>query len=150
MKRLLIILLLLSAGLNAGLLYKQWRAPHDPGFRPTAGQEPEHRFRRFGRSLDLSDAQQSELGRIRREMEPVMRRYHRRMDALRDELQAALLDEDLDMKRVRELTASMSMSRSSLDSLITERLVRELPSLSPEQRLRYLKRSRAGGRGRNR
>jgi Spy/CpxP family protein refolding chaperone len=150
MKRILVLLLLLSIGLNLGMLYKISRNNEIEPRRGMMNFDHSSRMKHMRKTLDLSPEQMYVLDRVHLDMESDFEDSRNKMQELRMELRAALQADALDMDRIRALTARMAQARGHLDSLITERLIMELPSMTLEQRQEYMKRMPGGGRGRGR
>lgn len=150
MKRLLILLLMLSLGLNLGMLIKLNRSTEVQPLRGMVNMDHSGRMKRMGEVLDLSPKQLKVLDQVHVDMQDDFENSRNQMQILRMELHDALRADTLDLDEVRALTAKMAQARGRLDSLITERLIVELPSLTPEQRLEYMRRMPGSGRGRGR
>ncbi len=168
MHRIWFVLLALSLGLNAGLLYERHVARervsegggmppglemdregpgrHSPGRRwpssPRHRGDPEEMARRhlerMSRELDLSEEQREQMDAIFR-------------DSIQDLLAAteevaqtrrALLDlfsaAEIDSQRVRELVAKLTEAHGRVESIVSGNMVREAALLTPEQRVRYI------------
>lgn len=146
MKRVILLLLLLSLGLNVGMIVKFRQRESTPWPEGKMNMDHAGRMRRMGEVLQLSPDQLSAMDRVHREMDEEFQGSRQQMYEMRQHLQETLLAEDLDLDLIRQLTARMAQSRGRLDSLITERLIRELPALTPEQRLEYMHRMPGEGR----
>jgi hypothetical protein len=160
MRRALLIVLLISVGLNIGLAVSlhrsretavaldpwQGRGPgpglHDPGeIRP----DPEGRPRRP--SLE-------HLHGMRERIRPELREHRLSVHAARESLRAALSREDADEAEIMELVGAMVAAQGRIDSLVAANMVQTLRELTPEERREVLehmpwRRHGRGGRGRS-
>jgi len=158
MKRAWLIVLALSLGLNAGLLYNSLAnrpgpAPpfgggHPPFIdhpgRPGAGGGPfepgefaRHRMRRLAEHFDMSEKQRSEIHRIVRESLPVIIDLRGAVQEIRLALREEYGKEEPDHSTVRALVRDLNTAQGRLDSLVAETILRESELLSPEQRVHY-------------
>jgi Spy/CpxP family protein refolding chaperone len=164
MKRIWFVLLALSLGLNAGLLYMvishrhargprgfEWMGP--PPDRPgppedNLGPPPahgrpyglafaRHRLDRMADWLNLDPAQREALRAI---LDETMPRILERRDAVRAARHRAAeqyLKPTVDPDSVRASVRQLNAAQASLDSLVAETMSREAKLLTPEQRSRY-------------
>lgn len=165
MKRLMVILLLLSVGLNVGLFLRvsgdrddrPWAEDRGPRVGPGEGPgdgfgEGRGEGRGQGRDgrrpgaearyegLDLTDEQHDRLMALREVRHETAGRRRTEMRELFDTMQDLLLAEALDREAVDEVRRRMAVARAEIDSLVAEQLIRELEIMTPEQRARYLER----------
>ena len=177
MKRGWFLLLALSLGLNAGLLYVQlrdageprrsdvMRMPPPPPGRP--GERPPGRGPLGPGQRDLPSAEDLVNGhvdrmrhhlRIDREQEDAIReqlsssmpkilRQRRAMEDARERLARVVEGPNLEMDEFRRLSQALHRAQTGLDSLVTEAMVTELRLLSPEQRRGYVAIMPGGGPG---
>jgi Spy/CpxP family protein refolding chaperone len=158
MKRLLVILLLLSLGLNVGLLlrvmddrdHRPWagdhRYDHDRGTGPGGGRGAGYRVDRDpdgGRryeGLGLNDDQIEYLMEIRKlRFEHAVDR-RREMKEMFHEMEDLLRAETFDREELAKVRRRLAFVRAEVDSMVAEHLIQELEIMTPEQRLEYLKR----------
>jgi hypothetical protein len=148
MRRGLLVLLLLSLGLNAGLLWSRWNAGRDPGsaaWSPPFEGGPRHaegrgwahrRSEALGRRLPLDEARRRELDAALSPLEPDLTAARLSLRQARRALGAALHEKALDRDRILTLQREVSQRQAILDSLVTEALLREAAVLRPEERMR--------------
>jgi Spy/CpxP family protein refolding chaperone len=173
-RRIWILVLLASLGLNVGLAMTLWQrpaAPPDAALAPPAPDwpEPDHprpeefirdRFAemnaRISEELGLSPEQQEVWRQAReRALAGIWRHRLEVRDARRD-LHSAMLAEKVDTVAVRGLVRRLTTTQAALDSLVAESFLAELAILTTDQRLLYLERMpwgdhegrRGHGRGR--
>ena len=150
MKRLPFLILALSLGLNAGLIYvslsdrdaKHPRAP--AGGRPVHDhpRDPEalvaQHVQRMSDDLELSSEQQDTItARVLRWM-PAILTQQRRVGDLRRSIIDLYVDEELDPGRFHVAVAQLSRAQARLDSLATAAMIGEAQVLTSEQRTRYV------------
>lgn len=157
MRRGLILLLVLSLGLNAGLLYKALSGDGDGRRRHRSERgdvSPEafiaHRLDRVSERYGLDEAQRARMEDVLRRFVPDVMAQHRRVTEARAgvlaQLGAAVVNED----SVRVRTMELNAAQTELDSLVTESMLREVLVLTPEQRARYVEHLHLGhDRGRH-
>ncbi|MFH1680142.1 MAG: periplasmic heavy metal sensor [Candidatus Eisenbacteria bacterium] len=157
MKRGWFLVLAVSIGLNAGLLYntfhaERWGAgpsrppfllpPGPPGEGRPYGSEARdfagHRLRRLADRLRLDADQRSRMSRIIEENMPVIMEKRDRVQKARHALREEYLKPEPDGARVRSLVRELNESQACLDSLVAETMLREADLLTPDQRARYL------------
>lgn len=141
MKRGLILLLVLSLGLNAGLLYKELgRHGHNRGDRhPEASPEKfiTRRLDRMTERYDLNDEQRANMEAVLREFVPAVMEQHRRVSEARDSVLSELGSSAVDRTVVLERTMELNVMQARLDSLVTESMLREVGVLTAPQRALY-------------
>lgn len=146
MKRVLLLVLLLSAGLNIGLGMALHRArgdqreassrpwmDHGPGMRPgeaPPGESGGHPGPGGGRAR---------LEQMRKRLGPEADRLRREAHAARESLRVALSRPAIDEAEVRARMREMSAAQARLDSTVVETMVRELGEMTPEQRAETLR-----------
>jgi Spy/CpxP family protein refolding chaperone len=169
MKRGWLLLLILSLGLNVGLLLRPLLggppppprfadAPGDPGGarqdHPRWDGLAERRLERLAGQLGLDPAQHARLAAIRRAgLEPMAGRRDAVRRARRALLEAYRTD-PADTVAVRARLADLGAAQARVDSLVAAVMLREIAILTPAQRGAYLEalpwegeRSRGAGRG---
>jgi len=165
MKRLLVILLLLSVGLNVGLLLRvvnggddtPWASdrhgrsggvaferPGDDGLRPVGSEEGRPgagrgRGRRYD-GLDLTEDQHQRLSALRGLGREGVVTRREEMHSLFATMQELLLDETIDPAAVADVRLRLNQVRAEVDSLVADHLLMELEVMTPEQREIYLNR----------
>jgi Spy/CpxP family protein refolding chaperone len=157
MKRGLVVLLALSLGLNAGLLYVHfWGGGEsdtvDPDSRTAyAGRgqfgprsHPEgapgflrERLGRIEARLRLEEDQREGMADVVDEMMPLILAQQEVVRESQAELHREYLKPRVDRERILELRRLGSLAQARLDSLVTETMLREVILLSPEQRAEY-------------
>jgi Spy/CpxP family protein refolding chaperone len=161
MRRGWFVLLALSIGLNAGLLYAalagraQAPAPAPPppgidsicvplgdgaGSMPGAGLcEPMMRVRmqRMAERLSLDEGQREQMNAILSEMLPQILAGRDAVQRARLAVHAEYRQPQLDAARVRLLTRDLNATQARVDSLVVETMLRESALLSPAQRAGY-------------
>ena len=157
MKRGLFVLLALSIGLNAGLLYIQLRGEPEraPATMTSSSAEqsrygprrhPEgtsgfirDRMGRIGSRLNLSESQRERMTAISDEMMPRIIAQQEIVRQTQEALRGEYLNPLVDRESVLLLQREGSLARARLDSLVVETMLREAMLLSPEQRGEYFK-----------
>jgi hypothetical protein len=166
MRRGWFVLLALSIGLNAGLLYAALAgragapapvpAPSEPGIDsigmpggPAEGGcdpmsatvlcEPMMRMRmqRLAERLSLNEQQREQMSTILSEMLPQILTGRDEVQRARRAVQAEYRQPQLDATRIRQLTRDLNAAQASVDSLVVETMLRESAMLSPVQRAGY-------------
>lgn len=150
MKRGLFLLLAVSLGLNAGLLYVRYldgplRGPGAERPRPPRGAGPPPRPETMARDhladmtrhLDLSDEQQQEIRVILEERMPLMTELLRASREANQQISDAFAAPEFDGEHFGQLAAQVSRSRAQADSLAMVMLLAEAAVLTPEQRIKY-------------
>ena len=167
MRRLWFLILALSLGLNAGLVYTtlsqragrhelprgfarghdfEWS--HDDSLdadRPVAPARPPldrrgpalRRLDRMGQWLELDATQRTEMGKILDEMLPQILAERDSAIAARRAAHEEYFLSQADPGRIRAIVRRLSLVQARLDSLVAEAMLREAALLTPEQRARY-------------
>lgn len=145
----LFLLLALSLGLNAGLLYVKMNVTRlpPPGARemngPPGGRLParEELFRdhldRMTKHLQLSETQRGQLQSVHEELLPQIVAKRRELEEIHDGIALRFGSPEMDPERFRELARRMNETQSLLDSLVIEAMLSESALLTPDQRQRY-------------
>ncbi len=162
MKRGWFIVLLLSLGMNAGVLYtllseRTRSVPPPPRFfhpgrgpfhgeerfppgrrpRPILKRMLEKRMGRMAERLDLDDVQRATLADLLDRMLPRIFDERERTESAREEIRALYELENVDPDAVREAVSRLNDAQSRLDSLVAETMLLEASILTPEQRKKY-------------
>lgn len=150
MKRVLFIIMAVSLGLNAGLLYVRYL--DRPGMQPPPGIEkqrqrmgqrpsPEvmiqHQMQAKTRHLKLSEQQQGQIRKILEEHLPTMAAFRNESGLYQDELAALYGAPQFDVQAFREAGRLAAQARSSADSLSALILSLEAEVLTPQQRISF-------------
>jgi Spy/CpxP family protein refolding chaperone len=160
MKRGWFLVLALSVGLNAGLLYSALSAsPRGliPGFHtpppflegghpdvasaPGPGAAPENlqcRLDHMARSLELDEHQRASMQQVLDETMPRIMAAREDVRQARQAVQAEYGADRPEPARVHQAVRSMNTAQARLDSLVAETMLREIAVLGPEQMHRYL------------
>ncbi len=161
MKRIWMLLLLLSLGLNIGLGYKVLTRHADPGefMRGGSGrfgerghgrrqhtardstawqQMSRQRLARLTVKLELTPEQVEAFTRIQQQTIPQLRQRRMTVGQIRGRLYAACMRNEAGPDSVRQVVTQLNEAHGRLDSLITETLLAELDLLTPHQREQYL------------
>ena len=152
MKRILILLLVLSLGLNVSLLVRHLRgggAPPAGKVRlgrnwPAAGDTQAWHDRIEQRTNHMSDLlgldpDQHEIFRLHhREAARDMLKHRQRVEAGRREIRRLVLQDPVDPTAVREAIMRLGHEQAVMDSLVAEKLLDEMELLAPEQRVKLL------------
>ena len=156
MRKLLFPLLMLSLGLNVGLLYHQFAG--ERGAEPSAQRPPAPRgegWRGGGRELDAErfvrhrvailtealDLDEEQRARVRETLEDLIPRIaerRRSMMETRRSMQEELAGSPLDAEEFRRRRARLNRAQAEIDSLVAEAMLAEVAVLTPDQRSRYL------------
>ncbi len=141
MKRVWVLVLALSLGLNAGLLFMQiserGRKPRHDGRSPDPERLVERRLHQLNKHVGLNEEQQKVMEEILREIIPHVVAERSKTLELRNSLVLEYASAEMDPNRIRELARKLSTMQVSIDSLATEGLLREAAILTPDQRRRY-------------
>lgn len=127
-----------------------------PGDSVAWGRIMDHRIERMARRLDLEPEQVESFRRAIQENRGKFRSRRARIRRLEERLTDLTLATPVNPDSIRTALHELGQFRSSLDSLVTEAMLAELDSLTPEQRKEYLRLmpwSQSGkghGRGRDR
>jgi Spy/CpxP family protein refolding chaperone len=160
MRRLLVPILLVSIGLNLGLLYHQWRSPGDAA-KPRASREfrdrerreiepdrlIDHRMRQMVRTLELAGDQEDRMRHVLERFVPEIVERRRTLTTAHRGLREELAQPDVDVERFRARVHELNEAQSSIDSLVAEAMLEETAVLEPGQRSRYLELSPLGPLG---
>jgi len=142
--RIWILVLGLSLGLNAGLLYREFAAgPREHRNRrtpPTAEEIVKHRLSELQGNLALTPDQETRLRAILEETVPRVMAQSDSVRRVRSRLAGAYAEAAIDTAAVREALDEMNAVQARLDSTIAESLLREASLLTPEQRAKYVER----------
>jgi Spy/CpxP family protein refolding chaperone len=146
--RVWFLILALSLGLNAGLLYVQ-----TAGERPTPDSPPtprphevgpdrfddliQNHLERMSEGLQLNEDQSRRLQAVHRNLLPRMASASRELDGLRRAVGDQYGSPEMDPDRLRGSVQHLNRVQASLDSLVVEAMLAEAAVLSPEQRARY-------------
>lgn len=157
MKRGWFILLALSVGLNAGLLYVTFSTQR---ISPIHHGYPDHpppresghirqitpksrydlirgRIDHLSRVLELDSSQQEHMGIYLKRILPVAFEQREVVTSLQKSLPLRITDPDIDSTQIRTLLRELNMEQARLDSLVAETMLGELALLTPEQRHIY-------------
>jgi len=153
MKRLWYLVLALSLGLNAGLLWMHfhhraeherrgpWRRTGERGPRPDAPEVGkamvERHLARLEHELDLTPEQRSAIGAIWEQNLPAIRTTRDRLRSLRAEMRDGIAAAEIDSTALRVLARQAAAAQVELDSLTAGTMLAEAHHLQPEQRRRY-------------
>jgi Spy/CpxP family protein refolding chaperone len=150
MKRGIFILLALSLGLNAGLLYVRWASPHAgprpphegrPAPMPPGSHEPADmvaaHLAGMTRHLQLDASQQTAVEAILQSRIPLLSTLKERSRQADGRLVEAFAAADFAAEEFSSLVREASLARASMDSLTGEILQLEAAVLTPEQRARF-------------
>ena len=154
MKRLLLLALLISLGLNLGLAWRlhQETAPRERSGRssgtrmsPAVGdtqawrERMDRRFAHLVKRLDLDKEQQAAFLRHRRQVEADVRARTTVLEAGREALRAEAERRPPDPAAVTAALAAVGRAEAALDSLVAVNLRVELELLDPEQQAQLLR-----------
>lgn len=146
MRGTLFVLLALSLGLNAGMLFQrlQHPPPFGPQRPPLKGKGPEtptafleHHLLRMTEDLQLDEAQQQALTSLLAERIPPILAQQERLRVARRSLGDLYISEELEPDTFRARVRRLSEAQAELDRLVGEVMVEEASLLSYEQRQRY-------------
>lgn len=146
--RILLILLAISVGLNAGLLYVDLAAPDGPVGppRPGRGGGPEPidpaaaaaaHLEGMTRHLDLDADQQRAVGDLLRQGMPAMMTASRQAREAGRRLGELYAAPEMDAAAFRAAAAEAERMRARADSLAADLLLQEAAILTPAQRARF-------------
>jgi Spy/CpxP family protein refolding chaperone len=153
MKRTWFLVLALSVGLNAGLVYM---TVSSPGSAPGSNRPPppghfdtllEDHLKKMTQSLGLAEKQRDAIAAIHRELLPKISEQHRAMEALRQAIATHYEGPDFDAAAFRKLARNLSEAQARLDALVTEAMLGEANLLRPDQRRKYAREMPWGRRG---
>jgi len=153
MKRIWFLVLAVSIGLNAGLLFM---AQNRPGPAPGRHRPPppghfdarlDEHLRRMSKSLGLDETQRAGVEAVHRELLPKISEQHGRMEDLRKSIATHYEGPDFDPAKFRALAESLRETQARLDALVTEAMLGEAAVLTPDQRRKYAREMPWGRRG---
>ena len=153
MKRIWFLVLAVSVGLNAGLLFM---AKSGPGPAPGRHRPPppgrfdarlDDHLRRMTQSLGLDETQRASVEAVHRDLLPQISEQHRRMEDLRQAIANHYAGPEFDAANFRALAESLSEAQARLDALVTEAMLGEAAVLTPDQRRKYAREMPWGRRG---
>jgi Spy/CpxP family protein refolding chaperone len=175
MKRGWFLLLALSVGLNAGLLYislktpdatenSQFNAPPRPGEQGAPPRGPRRtgeslnptqlitdHLRRMDQRLMLSEAQRDQLETMMKRTMPTIIKQRQSLDLMRHKLANQYRAAEFDSDSYRSDAAALHDGQVLLDSLVVEAMIAEAAVLTREQRQEYVHMMpwppKPGGRG---
>jgi len=149
MRRGWFLLLALSLGLNAGLLFTAI-SHHAAAPSGSTSEDPPrplglHRLEQMSRRLGLHADQREQMRAIVEEMMPKILEQRAAVRGARHELHETLRPPDphsdfeaaMEPSSMRDLVRRISREQAILDSLVAEVMLREAQVLTPEQRQRY-------------
>ncbi len=163
MKKAWFILLALSLGLNAGVLFMHFASPEsrhlvppflthgndrfqervhdhgDHGDHPVFDRIMEHRMGRLADRLGLDGPQREHLSVTIETMIPRVLQQRENVATARESLREMYLAADMDPAAVRSAVKALNEAHATLDSLVAESILQEAEILSPEQRERFMK-----------
>lgn len=161
MKRGWFLLLALSLGLNAGLIYTTLvketgepqvppppaepgvPAPDDPAHAPDAPVPPtvgsliQARHERMSRFLDLTPEQRRRGLEILQSRLPRLLALRGQVAEARNQIHAAYRQPEIDQQRIRRLVEKLTSAQAQVDSLAAEMMLQEVALLTLEQRQAY-------------
>jgi Spy/CpxP family protein refolding chaperone len=156
MKRLWYLVLALSLGLNAGLLWVHFhhrseherrgsrrgpageRGPRSDSRAPEVGKAMvERHLARLEKELDLTPEQRTSIAAIWEQNMPAIRATRERLRGLRSEMRDGLAAAEIDSTALRVLARQAAAAQVELDSLTAGTMLAEAHHLQPEQRRRY-------------
>jgi Spy/CpxP family protein refolding chaperone len=152
MRWLLVVILMVSLGLNLGLAWRLARTEDPPEPRDRSGRfGPGHamhdstrwrgflerRLERMRVELELDEEQVAAFRALHEGAQGLGRQF-RAIESGRRDVFRGIADGTRDADEVRRTLAELSRRQRSVDSLIVEKLLQELEILTPEQRPRYL------------
>lgn len=153
MKRGWFLVLILSLGLNVGLITAQFLDERAGEFSANGG--PPERYRGGKRTANPDtviarrlDIMTEALGLNREQRQRTEEIFHwiipqtmvkrEEVTAVRRTLLTHYGDPELDPDRIRALVSKLSAAQAQLDSLVAEALLEEATVLSPDQRAKYI------------
>jgi Spy/CpxP family protein refolding chaperone len=153
MNRLWFLVLALSLGLNAGLLYVDYSRRAGEERRPRRaflgerGRRPlppevgkamvERHLERMSAELSLTSEQRQAIAAIWEESLPAIRETRARLHDLRSQLRDRFAAAEIDSMAFRALARQAAAVQADLDSLTAGTMLAEASHLRPEQRQRY-------------
>jgi Spy/CpxP family protein refolding chaperone len=169
MRRGWFILLALSLGLNAGLLFVHFTGsadapefpPHERGEEGAVGARGpmsgpggaesfiRDRIARAGERLNLSEDQIKSMSEILDGAMPEMMERRQHIWDLRMQMRDEYLRPQVDAGKVQALRVETDLAQSKLDSIMVETMLKEARILTPEQREAYFHLMPFGERGKH-
>lgn len=152
MKRILILLLVMSVGLNVSLLVHRLaggvRSPagdfHGGRHWPAAGDTQswhdriERRTGHMSRHLGLDTQQHQAFRQLHRQAARDVLQHRQDLETHRREIRHLVMEDPLNPAAVRAAIADLGRRQAVMDSLIAEKLLQEMELLAPEQRVKLL------------
>jgi len=159
MKKVWVLVLLISLGLNLGLAMRLLRADdrlpaeaprslgqeEGRGIGRWAGRDSTARGRMFDRRLehlagilDLRPVQRETFIRVQRETGRLLMAQRVAIGQKREALFDLISAPDIDREQVQRALAELGEGQAVLDSLVAETMIQEMEVLDPGQRARYL------------
>lgn len=144
MRRVLYFLLLLSLGLNAGLLYDRFQSEDRRSIR-RAGWPPENvdellerHLDRMGGRLSLEPSQRSAIAALLKEHLPKILEQGKSVREARRSLSELYGATELDAEAFRTQVEILTEAQAELDRLVGEAMIAEATVLTPEQRREHI------------
>ena len=151
MKRTWFLVLAVSLGLNAGLVYmtlaKRSPGPHRPPPPGHFGTLLDDHLNKMTESLGLDEEQRSGIEAIHRELLPKISEQHRAMEDLRRAIADHYAGPEFDAANFKKLALGLSEAQAGLDALVSEAMLGEANLLTAEQRRKYAGEMPWGRRG---
>lgn len=159
MKKVWMLVLLISLGLNLGFGLRMWKDRGEGGERRqrTHGERPhsfqgrwadrdsvsrrhmfDRRMERMADTLGLDPDQREVFRRVHAETGRLLMRKRMVITQKRDLLQDLVTSEVVDQERIRAAIAELGQEQAVLDSLVAETVLQEMAVLTPDQRAGYL------------
>ena len=159
MKKIWMLVLLISLGLNLGFGLRMLKDRGGPGERRHFSRgEQSHRFQgrwadrdsvsrrdmfnrrmeRISETLGLDTAQREVFRRVHAETGRLLMRKRIVISEKRDLLHDLVTSEVVDQDQIRAAIAELGQEQAVLDSLVAETVLQEMAVLDPDQRGRYL------------
>lgn len=171
MKKIWVLVLLISLGLNLGfglrMLNDRSRSGEDRHSRRggdahrfqgrwadrdsiARGKMFDRRLEHIAATLDLSPQQRDEFTEVHTRTGRMLMRRRGLISEKRDLLHNLMTGDEIDQEGIRQAIAELGREQAVLDSLVAETMLQEMEVLDPEQRVRYLEllSFEKGGRGR--
>jgi Spy/CpxP family protein refolding chaperone len=137
----LAIALLLSLGMNAGILAMLWtgKARGRQFMERPRAEAPLANLERFADRLELEGETRQRFLEIQRRFFETTREERRRLQGLRAELRRALTDRDSDRAAVDRILAEMAAVQPRLDRALVDNVLATRELLPPTQERRFLR-----------
>ena len=130
-RRTLAILLIISVGINVGIIgtfaYNYFK------FKSSVGRGPEGLSRWFEERFDLSSEQAEEVDDIISSDREVMDDLRSKIDAKMEELATLLDEDDPDRKAIEDVISDLSSLRYEMEKRVVENMLEIRGVLTPEQ-----------------